>query len=72
MSQDGPIFNKFNVSRTDGSDAPGGKHEGCEYFVLDVTHDPYAKDALVAYSKACAVSHPTLSDDIQRWIGYAP
>lgn len=58
------IFRKFEVRRTDGRDAPGEKHHGCEYFVLDVTHDPYAKAALTAYAYACADSHPDLAHDL--------
>lgn len=55
------LFRKFDIRRTDGSDQPGGKHEGCDYFVLDVTHDPYAIPALGAYAKACATTHPELA-----------
>lgn len=58
------LFHKFNVTRTDGSDKPGGKHYGCEYFVLDVDHDPHAKAALQAYALACAATHPQLSADL--------
>lgn len=62
------LFQKFNVTRTDGKDAPGQKHCGCEYFVLDATHDIYAKAALTAYAAACAESHPDLSNDmVQRY-----
>jgi hypothetical protein len=46
------LYNKFNVSRTDGSDKRGGKHHGCDYFVLDITHDPLAVPALLAYADA--------------------
>lgn len=33
------LYGKFAVQRMDGSDQPGGKHHGCEYFVLDLSHD---------------------------------
>lgn len=59
------IHNKFNVTRNDGTDAPGQKHDGCEYFVLDLTHDPYALDALEAYAKACRYTHPELAKDLK-------
>lgn len=69
MSKDGPIFCKFSVVRADGRDGPGLKHDGCEYFVLDVTHDPYAAAALKAYADACEDTHPTLASDIiDRWL----
>lgn len=60
------LFRKFDVCRVDGSDAPGGKHEGCEYFVLDVDHDPHAPAALRAYAEACKDTHPQLSADLQN------
>lgn len=59
------LLRKFDVRRTDGSDKPGGKHYGCEYFVLDVNHDPHAKPALAAYAKAVEATHPTLADDMR-------
>lgn len=58
------LYRKFEVSRTDGSDQPGGKHDGCEYFVLDVTHDPHAKTALAAYALAVKTTHPALAADL--------
>lgn len=70
MSTDGPIFDKFHVIRTDSTDGPGGKHDGCEYFVLDLTHDPYAEPAIMAYADACEITHPTLAADIRD--RYAP
>lgn len=60
------LLNKFVVTRTDGSSEPGGKHEGCRYFVLDIDHDPHALAALVAYAYSCRDTHPELSDDIYQ------
>ena len=40
------LYRKFRIERVDGSDAPGGKHDGCQYFVLDLDHDPHALPAL--------------------------
>lgn len=69
MSKDGPVFEKFRVLRTDNTDGPGMKHHLCEYFVLDVSHDPYAMAALQAYAEACQITHPSLAADIRRqWI----
>ncbi len=68
MGRDGKIYDKFDVTRTDGNDGPGSKHDGCDYFVLDVTHDPYALPALKAYAAACAGTHPTLSLNLFRWV----
>ena len=55
------LYAKFFVSRVDGRDAPGDKHHGCDYFVLDITHDPYAIPALAAYARACRKDYPALS-----------
>ena len=60
------LFQKFEVRRTDGSSEPGGKHEGCEYFVLDTDHDPHAAAALRAYAAACEASHPLLARDLRE------
>ena len=58
------IYNKFEVTRTDGSSRPGKKHEHCRYFVLDLDHDPHANAALMAYAASCAKTHPVLAGDL--------
>ena len=58
------IYGKFSVARTDRRDALGEKHYGCEYFVLDLTHDPFAKPAIEAYAEACREEYPVLSKDL--------
>jgi hypothetical protein len=58
------LYNKFTVSRTDGTDLPGQKHAGCKYFVLDLTHDPHAIPAIRAYADSCRVNFPALAKDI--------
>jgi hypothetical protein len=58
------IYNKFVVLRTDGTSAPGQKHDGCYYFVLDLDHDPFARAALSAYRDACKEKFPLLADDL--------
>jgi hypothetical protein len=60
------IYKKFFVERTDGSSGNGGKHEHCQYFVLDVTHDPFAIPALKAYADACAEEYPVLSVELKE------
>lgn len=40
---------RYVVTRRDGRDAPGQKHHGCRYFVLDLTHDPKADPLVRAY-----------------------
>lgn len=58
------LYRKFNVERTDGSSEPGGKHQGCEYFVLDLAHDKYAEPALRAYARHCEREYPLLARDL--------
>lgn len=60
------LFEKYHICRVDESDGPGGKHENCEYYVLDLTHDPYALEALHYYARACEKTHPELSKDLKR------
>lgn len=60
------VFRKFDVRRVDGSDRPGGKHEGCEYFVLDTNHDKHAAAALAAYADAVEATHPQLAADMRE------
>lgn len=68
MTQDGPIFEKYIVTRTDGKSAPGQKHDGCAYFVLDLDHDPHALPALAAYARSCETTHPQLARDLGQTV----
>lgn len=58
------LYDKFNVTRTDGD--PDKRHISCQYFVLDVTHDPYANAALLAYEMACKKEYPLLAKDLSE------
>lgn len=69
--QQAGVYHKFNVSRADGRDMPGGDRHGAEYFVLDVTHDEFAIPALAAYAAACRNDYPALADDMVRRYGIA-
>lgn len=60
------IYHKFKVERVDGTDKPGGKHENCDYFVLDITHDPFAIPALLAYAAACELTYPLLAKQLRE------
>ena len=48
----------------DGSSGVGGKHEHCDYFVLDLVHDAHAFAALAAYATSCETDYPALYDDL--------
>ena len=58
------LYNKFIVERSDASSV--FKHRDCEYFVLDLTHDKHAADALEAYAAACWEEYPALAADLGR------
>lgn len=60
------LYGKYFILRSDGTSEPGMKHEDCQYFVLDLTHDIYALETLHYYSKACEKTHPELSRDLRR------
>ena len=60
------VYRKFKITRTDGAHRRGGKHDGCAYFVLDLTHDPFALPALAAYAEACAKEFPALAGDLRQ------
>jgi hypothetical protein len=62
------IYHKFVVTRVDGSSAPGGKHDGCFYFVLDLDHDPHARAALAAYAASCRAEYPLLAHDLDGMV----
>lgn len=59
------IHRKYEVTRTDGQSAAGGKHAGCAYFVLDLDHDEFAPVALEAYAKACKATNPQLATELR-------
>lgn len=55
------LYHKFEVERVDQSP----RHENCDYFVLDLNHDKYARIALAAYALHCADDYPELAKDLQ-------
>lgn len=56
------VYRKYLVKRLSDREK---KHARCEYFVLDMMHDPFAIDALNAYAEACETTHPELADDLR-------
>ena len=59
------LYQKYHVERTDGKSAPAAGHYGCEYFVLDMSHDPFAIPAVLAYAEACEREYPLLAKDLK-------
>lgn len=60
----GIIPYRYTVKREDGRDYPGGKHDGCFYWVLDIDHDLFARKALRTYIAACRTEYPKLAEDL--------
>lgn len=56
------VYRKYLVKRLRDREK---KHEKCEYFVLDMMHDPFAIPALNAYVEACKASLPELANDLR-------
>ena len=55
------LYAKFQVERIDGSN----RHNHCDYYVLDVTHDPHALPALEAYAKSARIEgYEQLADEL--------
>jgi hypothetical protein len=60
------LYDKFIVERKDLSSVLGGKHEKCQYFVLDANCDPHAIPALLAYAESCKTDYPQLAVDVRN------
>lgn len=63
------LFPKYHVRRLDGRDAPGGDREDARrgYFVLDIVHDPIARQAYALYaSLAAQKGYPALAADMSE------
>lgn len=57
------LYRKYDVKRLGGTP---GKHDTCEYFVLDLAHDGHAMTALRAYANSCRIEFPDLAADIDQ------
>jgi len=64
MPENRGFYKKYEVRRIDFK--PG--REDSQYFVLDVTHDPYAIPALQAYRDALPEDWHALRNDLDRLI----
>ena len=43
-----------------------GKHTDCFFFVMDLTHDKFARPALLSYARACRDEYPLLALDLLK------
>ena len=57
---------KYRIERVDGRDVVFGPHYGCALFVLDLTHDPHARAAALAYADSADSTRPQLADDLRK------
>lgn len=64
MTDDRGLHAKYDITRTDGTDAPGGHHHRCRLFVLDLDHDPHARTAALAYADAAQDDRPALAAEL--------
>lgn len=64
------LYPKFVVRRTDPE--AEARHQGCALFVLDVTHDPHARAAVLAYAESCQGTKPGLASDLRQLVMRAP
>ena len=55
-------YRKFRVERIEGDPE---KHLDCDYFVLDLTHDPMARFSALDYARQCEYTDPQLASDIR-------
>lgn len=62
--EDRRFYQKYNVQRLNRLNDRTGRYDGCEFFVLDLDHDRYAKIALLAYAGACEEEFPLLSRNL--------
>lgn len=61
------LYRKYYVKRIGDT----GKHDDCDYFVLDLSHDKFAMVALTAYVDACCEEFPELAKDLRQRIATA-
>lgn len=61
------LYRKYRVTRINDDT---GKHDGCEFFVLDWHHDRFAVPAIRAYADACAAEFPLLAAELRYLASY--
>lgn len=65
--RDKGIYEKYHVARLNDE---AGKHNECEYFILDLVHDDHARAALLAYAISCKDEYPVLSAELMAKCGF--
>lgn len=58
------LYNKYKVVRLGETVR---EHKDCQYFVLDISHDPHALPAIRAYADSCEKDgYVELANDLRR------
>lgn len=65
INQDQGLIDKFKVERLTPS-RRNIEHDGCFYFVLDLTHDAAAGPALMAYADQIEDQYPKLAGELRQ------
>lgn len=55
------LYRKYDVRKLND---PEHTHDECRFFVLDLTHDPAARAAAVAYARS--IGNDLLADDLEQ------
>lgn len=65
MSENRGLYNKYRVERL-WSPGSTKKHDDCDYFVLDLSHDKHAHPAIAAYVQSLREQgeYGMLADDL--------
>lgn len=58
------LYRKYHVKKLNDRE---GKHNRCFFFVLDMTHDPFAIPAARAYADACREKYPLLARELESF-----
>jgi hypothetical protein len=58
------LYRKYHVRKLNDRE---GKHDNCFFFVLDMTHDPFAIPAARAYADACREQYPLLAQELESF-----
>lgn len=57
------LYGKWHVIRVSDFET---KHDDCNTFVLDLTHDPFARFCLPSYIEKCEKDYPQLAADLRE------
>ncbi len=59
------FYKHYEVKRLND---PAGKHDDCEYLVLDFKHDKFSIPAATMYADMCEAEYPLLAKNLRETI----